>query len=189
MRKLIATEWTSLDGIFDASTMNVWFNPYHSESRAAAIQETISDCDAMLYGRITYEMLHPFWSAFQNNEMGVAEKLNKVKKYLYSQSIQHAGWENTEVLRGDLVNEIAAIKNKPGGNILIQGSGKLVNALLKAGLIDEIRLMVQPHLAGSGQKLFDQDLNVGMELSEIQRLEKGVTVLVYRPLGYPAGNV
>jgi dihydrofolate reductase len=185
MRKLIATEWTSLDGVFDASTMNEWFNPYHSDSRAAAIQETISDCDAMLYGRITYEMLHPYWSSFQNNEMGVAEKLNKVKKYLYSQTIQNAGWENTEVLTGDLVDEITAIKNQPGGNILIQGSGKLVNALLKAGLIDEIRLMVQPYLAGSGQKLFDQALNVGMELDEIRRLEMGVTVLVYRPFGHP----
>jgi dihydrofolate reductase len=83
------------------------------------------------------------------------------------------------------VDEITAIKNQPGGNILIQGSGKLVNALLKAGLIDEIRLMVQPHLAGSGQKLFDQALNVGMELDEIRRLEMGVTVLVYRPFGHP----
>ncbi|WAC13078.1 dihydrofolate reductase family protein [Dyadobacter pollutisoli] len=188
MRKLIATEWISLDGVFDASTMNVWFNPYHSDSRAAAIQETISDCDAMLYGRITYEMLYPYWSGFQNNEMGVAEKLNQVKKYLYSQSTQAPGWENTEVLRGDLVSEITSIKNQSGDNILVQGSGKLLNTLLKAGLIDEMRLMVQPHLAGSGQKLFDQDLNIGMQLDEIRRLEKGVTVLVYRPLTQLAVN-
>jgi len=183
MRKLIATEWTSLDGVFDAGTMNLWFNPYHSDSRASAIQETISDCDAILYGRVTYEMLYPYWSSLKNNEMGVAEKLNKVKKYLYSQTVRNADWENTEVLRGDLAHEIAAIKNQPGGNILIQGSGKLVNALLKAGLIDELRLMVQPHVAGSGQKLFGQDLNVAMELGDIRRLEQGVVVLVYRPVG------
>lgn len=188
MRKLIATEWTSLDGVFDAGTMHLWFNPYHSDSRAGAIQETISDCDAMLYGRVTYEMLYPYWSSLKNNEMGVAEKLNKGKKYLYSQTIRNADWENTEVLQGDLVNEITAIKNQPGGNILIQGSGKLVNTLLKAGLIDELRLMVQPHIAGSGQKLFDNDLNAGMELGEIQRLEKGVVVLVYRPNGQSAAD-
>ena len=181
MRKLIATEWTSLDGVFDATTMHLWFNPYHSDSRARAIQETISDCDAMLYGRVTYEMLYPYWSSFNNNEMGVAEKLNQVKKYLYSQTIRDAGWQNTEILRGELVHDVAAIKSQPGGNILIQGSGKLVNTLLKAGLVDEIRLMVQPHLAGTGQKLFDQDLNVGMELDEIRQLEKGVAVMVYRP--------
>lgn len=183
MRKLIATEWTSIDGVFDAGSMNVWFNPYHSDSRAAAIQETISDCDAMLYGRVTYEMLYPYWSSFQNNEMGVAEKLNKVKKYLYSQTIRNAGWENTEVLRGDLVHEITTIKNQPGGNILIHGSARLVNALLKAALIDEVRLMVQPHLAGAGHKLFEHDLNVGMELRDVRRLEKGVIVLVYSPIG------
>ncbi|WP_353718340.1 dihydrofolate reductase family protein [Dyadobacter sp. 676] len=181
MRKLIVTEWISLDGVFDASTMNEWFNPYHSDSRAAVIRETIADCDAMLYGRVTYEMLFPYWSSFRNNEMGVAEKLNKVRKYLYSQTTEHAGWQNTEILRGDLTEEITALKNQSGDNILIQGSGKLVNALLNVGLIDEIRLMVQPHVTGNGAKLFGQDLNVSLDLTEIRPLEKGVTLLVYRP--------
>jgi dihydrofolate reductase len=97
MRQLIATEWVSLDGIFDSSSMEQWFNPYHSDSRAKYIQDTIQNCDAMLYGRNTYEMLFPYWSSLKNNEMGVADKLNKAKKYVVSSTLKEANWENSTI--------------------------------------------------------------------------------------------
>src|SRR5258706_9234558 len=98
MRKLIVTEWVSLDGVFDAGTMDKWFNPYHSDSRAKYIQDTIDHCEIMLYGRVTYEMMYPYWSALKNNEMGVAEKLNKVKKYIVSSTLKKANWENSAII-------------------------------------------------------------------------------------------
>ncbi len=74
MRQIIVSEWISLDGVFDAGSMEQWFNPYHSESRAQYLQQVIDNCSAMLYGRHTYEMLYPYWSQLRNNEMGVADK-------------------------------------------------------------------------------------------------------------------
>ncbi len=76
MRKLVVSEWVTLDGVFDADTMDQWFNPYHSDERAEYIQETILASDALLLGGVTYEMLAPYWSSLRNNEMGIADRLN-----------------------------------------------------------------------------------------------------------------
>src|SRR5689334_1425128 len=120
MRKIIVTQWMSLDGINDATTMAEWFNPYHSESRAKSIQDTIHDCEIMLYGKTTYQMLYPYWSSMKNNEMGVAEKLNTVKKYVVSTTLAEAPWENTTIIKQDVIKTITELKNQEGGNILIQ---------------------------------------------------------------------
>lgn len=181
MRKLIVTEWMSFDGIFDAASMGQWFNPYHSDDRAKSIQDTIQDCEIMLYGRKTYEMLFPYWSQFKNNEMGVAEKLNSVKKYVVSTTLQDARWQNTTVIGKDVVNEVSNLKRQGGGNILIQGSATLVKTLFDAGVIDEFKFVVQPHIMGTQDGNFFNGLTGGLELMATQTLEKGVLVLHYKP--------
>ena len=80
MRKVVAKAWMTLDGVFDAGTMDQWFNPFHSDERAASIKDTVLASDAMIYGRTTYEMLAPYWSSLHNNEFGIADKLNSVPK-------------------------------------------------------------------------------------------------------------
>jgi len=182
MRQIIVTEWMSLDGIFDATLMEQWFNPYHSDSRAKYIQDTIENCDAMLYGRITYDMLHPYWSSLKNNEMGVADKLNKVKKYVVSSTMKKAEWENSTIINKDVIKEIAQLKQQEGGNILVQGSGKLVTQLLEAGLVDELKLLIQPHIMGKGFQLFPSPLNIGMQCKQVQQLDKGVVFISYQPI-------
>jgi dihydrofolate reductase len=179
MGKIIVTEWMSLDGIFDASLMEFWFNPYHSESRVKYIQETIHDCEVMLYGRSTYEMLYPYWSSMTNNEMGVAQKLNEVKKYVVSSSLAKAGWQGTTIINDNAIKEIEKIRQQTNGNILIQGSWKLVGALLKARLVDEFKLLIQPHIMGKGERLFDVEWNISLKRSEVQELDKGVTFMRY----------
>jgi dihydrofolate reductase len=181
MRKIIVTEWMSLDGTFDSSSMEEWFNPYHSESRARSIQATIHDCDIMLYGKDTYQMLAPYWSSLKNNEMGVAEKLNKVKKYVVSTSLKEALWENTVVIDKDVINQIAKLKKQQGGNILVQGSAKLVRTLLAAGLVDEFNFLVQPHMMGTNTGGFFAELNGSLELISLEKLEKGVLQIRYAP--------
>ena len=181
MRKLIVTEWMSLDGIFDSASMEQWFNPYHSDSRAKSIQDTINDCEIMLYGRKTYEMLFPYWSRFRNNEMGVAEKLNKVKKYLVSTTVKEGSWENTTVIRQDVEKEITVLKKQSdGGNMLVQGSASLVKTLLMAGLVDEFKFLVHPHIVGTDGSFF-KELSSGLELTNNQELENGVLRLCYKP--------
>jgi dihydrofolate reductase len=181
MRKLIVTEWMSLDGIFDSSSMDQWFNPYHSDSRAKSIQETIHNCEVMLYGRKTYEMLFPYWSQFRNNEMGVAEKLNKVKKYLVSTTLNHVEWENTTIVKKDIIQAIGDLKKEGDGNILVQGSATLVKTLLNAVLVDEFKFVVQPHIMGTHSGSFFNGMKGGLELTSAQKIDNGVMVICYKP--------
>lgn len=179
---MIVTEWMSLDGVNDATTMAEWFNPYHSESRAKSIQETIHDCEIMLYGKNTYQMLYPYWSSMKNNEMGVADKLNKTKKYLVSTTLNEAPWENTTIIKGDVIKEITKLKKGKGGNILVQGSNTLVRALLAEGLVDELNLLIQPHIVGSTNASLFKDIQAGLQLIYVEQLENGVLQICYKPL-------
>lgn len=182
MKKLIVFEWVSLDGICDAESMNDWFLPYHSDARAACITEQIEGCDTMVYGRITYEMLAPYWSAQQNNEMGVADKLNNVPKYVAASTGTKTEWTNTTVLRENVVAEIARLKKEPGSYILIQGSATLVEALAEAGLVDEYRLLVHPVAAGKGKRFFKEGSSLQkLQLIESKTLDLGVQYLSYKP--------
>lgn len=181
MRKLIVSEWTSLDGVFDSALMEQWFNPYHSDSRAGYIQEVINNCEIMLYGRHTYEMLYPYWSQFHNNEMGVADKMNQVKKYVASTTMKNGGWQNTTIISDNIIGQLTALKQENGRAILVQGSGQLVATLLQADLVDELKLLVQPHIMGSGTRLLKEGANIPLELGSISELEKGVLALTYGP--------
>src|SRR5690349_6415184 len=166
MRKLIITEWISLDGIFDASSMNKWWIPFDSPGRQQYIQETINNCEIMLYGRTTYEMLYPYWSSFKHNEQGVAGQLNNCKKYVVSSKLKKAPWGDTTILRENFIKEILKIKKEDGGYILVQGSSSLVKPLLEAGLVDELKLLVNPYIVGKGQRLFFDDINCNFQFSD-----------------------
>jgi dihydrofolate reductase len=181
MRKLIVTQWVSLDGIFDASSMNKWWMPFDSPSRQKYIQDTINNCEIMLYGRTTYEMLYPYWSSFKHDEQGVADKLNKGKKYVASSKLKKALWENTTIINKNFVIEIEKIKRENGGYILVQGSSSLLKPLLEAGLVDELKLLINPAFVGDGERAFMEDLNCELEFSEFQQFEKNVVLLTYKP--------
>jgi dihydrofolate reductase len=180
MRKLIVTEWVSLDGIFDAISMNKWWIPFDSPGRQQYIQDTINNCEIMLYGRTTYEMLYPYWSSFKGNEQGVADQLNKCKKYVVSSKLKKAGY--TTILGKNFVKEIEKVKLGNGGYILVQGSSTLLKPLLEAGLVDELKLLVNPALAGNGARPFTEDTNCGLELLQSQLFEKNVLLLNYKPI-------
>ena len=181
MRKLIVTEWVSLDGIFDASSMNKWWMPFDSANRQQYIQDTINNCEIMLYGRTTYEMLYPYWSSFKNNEQGVADKLNNCKKYVVSSKLKKAPWGDTTILDKNFVKEIEKVKQENGGYILVQGSSTLLKPLLEAELVDELKLLINPALAGSGKRPFREDINCELELLQFQQFEKNVVLLSYKP--------
>jgi dihydrofolate reductase len=181
MRKLIVTQWVSLDGIFDANSMNKWWMPFDSVSRQKYIQDTINNCEIMLYGRTTYEMLYPYWSSFDHNEQGVAEKLNRCKKYVVSSKMKKAPWENTTILNKNFIGETKKIKAKNGGYILVQGSGSLLKPLLEAGLVDELKLLINPAIVGSGERPFLSDINCDLQFLNFKRLDKEVILLTYKP--------
>ncbi|HEY3571318.1 MAG TPA: dihydrofolate reductase family protein [Thermoanaerobaculia bacterium] len=129
MRKVVASAWITLDGIFDAASMSEWFLPYHTDARGKIITEWIMACDIYLLGRVTYQMLAPHWSALKNNEMGIADKLNSVQKVVVSSTPERAEWNNSILIRKNVPEEITKLKEQPGGDILIAGSAALVPIL------------------------------------------------------------
>jgi len=183
MRKLIISEWVSLDGVFDADPLyfNKWWMPFDSPSRQKYIQDTINNCDIMLYGRTTYEMLYPYWSSFKHNEQNVADKLNKGRKYVVSSKLKKAPWENTTIINKNFVNEIGKIKEENGGYILVQGSSTLIKPLMEAGLVDELRLLITPAIVGGGKRPFTELININLELPKVQQLDKQLVLLTYKP--------
>lgn len=179
MRQLIITQWVSLDGIFDAGSMDKWWMPFDSTSRQQYIQDTINSCEIMLYGRKTYQMLYPYWSSFKHNEQGVADKLNKGKKYVLSSTLTTGPWENTTVIKS--IEEVKKIKEEDGGYILVQGSGSLNKALLEAGLVDELRLLINPAIIGSGERPFQENIDCTLQFSSFHPLGENVILLTYKP--------
>lgn len=182
MGKITVSEWMSLDGIFDADLMDQWWNPYHSDARAKHIQAGIASCEVMLYGRATYEMLAPYWSSQKNNEMGVAAKLNGVRKYVVSTTLKKPEWENSVVIKGNHIEAITRLKQEIEGEILVTGSATLAQSLLEAGLVDELRILVQPIIMGKGKRFFKDGMRTGLELLRTETLDKGVVAEYYKPV-------
>jgi dihydrofolate reductase len=182
MRRIIVLERITLDGIFDAASMDEWDFPYNSDERAEVIFQGIHDSDAYLLGRTTYEMLWPGWSALKNNEYGIADKLNSMKKYVVSSSLEHAEWNNSTIIKTNALEEISKLKGQAGQSILVHGSAKLLESLLAAGLVDELQLLVHPFVWGLGSRLFkDGSHTAKLELIEARPLELGAVLLRYQP--------
>jgi dihydrofolate reductase len=182
MRKLVVSAWVSIDGVFDADTMPQWFFPFDSIERQQYITKGIMDCDAILLGRTTYEMLASFWPYQTNDDMGPASKLNSVKKYVVSSKLKKADWNNTTIISKNVVEEITKLKQQNGAEIQIEGSATLIKSLMETpNLIDEFRFLVHPIIAGNGKRFFKEGLETsGLKLLNIQTLEKGVIVLYYQ---------
>lgn len=181
MRKIIVSEWISLDGVFDAETMGEWFFPFDSIARQEHIRQGILAADAFLLGRKTYEMLASYWPSQQNNEMGVAAKLNSAPKFVVSNNLDKAGWNNTTIIQGNVLEEIASLKLQAGNEIQVEGSATLVESLVKADLVDEYQFLVHPVIPGKGKRFFKEGMNIGkLELVETKKMDHGVVLLNYK---------
>jgi len=179
MRKIIVSEFVTLDGVMESPEK--WQFPYYSDDIAEVIKAQILASDAMLLGRVTYEVFAAYWPSQSNNEFGIADKLNSVPKFVVSSTLQKAEWNNSTLIKGNVAEEISKLKQQPGGNIGITGSATLVQSLMQADLIDEHRLMVHPVVLGSGKRLFRDGGNaLQLKLFNIQTFSKGVVLLCYK---------
>jgi dihydrofolate reductase len=184
MRKLVVSEWVSLDGVFDADTMKQWFHPYDSKDRQAHITALVLASDAFLFGRVTYEMLAGYWPKVKNDdkdELEIANKLNSSPKYIVSSTLKQAEWSNSTIINDGAVKEITTLKQQSGHNILVFGSATLVESLMEADLIDEYRLLVHPIVMGSGKRAFKDGITMTkLKLGETATLSSGVMALCYQ---------
>lgn len=109
--------------------------------------------------------------------------MNSLPKYVVSSTLDKAEWNNSTILMGDLAKEVVKLKQQPGENILIFGSGELVNGLIQQELLDELRLLVHPVVLGNGRRLFRNGSPVGLKSAEAKAFGSGVVLLVYQPAG------
>jgi dihydrofolate reductase len=182
MRKLVVTENITVDGVIDMA--GGWFDPLDEDVDQADITAANTEhreaADALLVGRNTFEAFREFWPKQTHDPTGVSEYLDQVHKYVVSSTLRDPGWQNSTVLRGPLVDEVQALKEAPGRDIVATGSIQLVHALISANLVDEFRLFVFPVAVGHGARLFDSS-NVELELLEARPFASGAVLLRYAP--------
>jgi dihydrofolate reductase len=181
MRKVIVSEFLSLDGVMEAS--EEWQPAYFSDDVAADLKAEILASEALLLGRVTYEIFAAYWPYQIKNESGIADKLNSERKYVVSSTLTKVAWNNSILIQENVTEEVRNLKQQPGGDIRVIGSATLVRSLMETDLIDEYWLMVHPLILGKGMRLFDgRMVKTGLELIESKVFSSGVVLLRYRPV-------
>jgi dihydrofolate reductase len=188
MRKIIVTEFITLDGVIEApggdETIHPhggWQTKYSSAEAGKYKQDELAGVDALLLGRTTYDVFAAYWPT--QTGAGFAEPINRLPKYVVSRSLQKTEWNNSHILR-DVAKDVAALKKTEGGDILVYGSGTLVKALIHLDLVDELRLMVYPLSVGGGLRLFDDNREAKkFTLKHSRVVEHGILILEYQPAG------
>jgi dihydrofolate reductase len=180
MRKVIVSEFVSLDGVFEAPDQ--WHFPYFDEEMGEEIGAAMAASDAMLMGRVLYEEWADFWPQQDPEENPIAARMNGVRKYVVSTTLEEPlGWQNSTLIKENVAEEIAGLKRQTGGDISVSGSGSLVRSLLQYGLIDELKLMIHPVVVGRGKRLFEEGgEQIALELVDFRTFSTGVVYLTYR---------
>ncbi len=179
MRKLVVTEFVSLDGVMEAPS---WTGEFWNDDIAAFKRAESEASHALLLGRITYE---GFAQAWPNSTDEGADKINGMPKYVVTTTLDRADWNNSTIIRDNVMAEIARLKQQDGGDILVYGSGMLVDSLMEAGLVDDYRLLVYPVVVGSGKRLFKENRRAKLQLASSQSFANGVLALIYHPAPDP----
>jgi dihydrofolate reductase len=191
MRTLRVIAFLSLDGVMQAPGApdedteggfrhGGWQRPYFDDDLAAAAAEGMAATDAYLFGRKTYEKMASFWPTAPSDDP-FARHLNSTAKYVASTTLQAVEWQNSTLIKGDVAEEVANLKEQPGGNIAVLGSGDLIQTLIENNLIDEYFLVVYPLVLGSGKRLFrDADEMKRLTLVDCRTTSTGGAMLTYR---------
>jgi dihydrofolate reductase len=192
MRMLRVIEFLSLDGVMQAPGAadedteggfqhGGWQRPYFDDVLGATAAEGMAETDAYLFGRKTYEKMAAYWpTAPEDDPYG--RHMNSTPKYVASRTLQDVEWRNSTLIEGDVAQEVARLKEQPGKNIAVLGSGDLVQTLLEHDLVDEFFLAVYPLVLGSGKRLFrDSDQVRKLHLVDSKPTSTGGVILTYRP--------
>jgi dihydrofolate reductase len=183
--KVVVTEFISVDGVIQDPggsgeyDRGGWSFEYDRGEEGDKFKlDELMAAEAQLLGRVTYEGFAAAWPKMQD-EAGFADRMNGMPKYVASTTITDPEWQNTTVISGDVPEEVAKLKERTGGAILVSGSGTLVGTLLENDLVDELRLMVFPVVLGSGKRLFGPGSKKGLKLAESSTTSTGCAILRY----------
>jgi dihydrofolate reductase len=185
MRKLIITEFVSLDGVMEAPGGEAgyphsgWVAPFFTDELGVYKYEEQAAADILLLGRTTYES---FYGAWPLRDGPMADKINTMTKYVVSTTLGSSDWQDTTVIAADMERAVGELKASDGAPILVAGSRTLAQSLLAAGLVDELNLQVFPLLLGSGARLYPETSDMHpLRLVSSRALESGVMLQTYAP--------
>jgi dihydrofolate reductase len=192
MRKLMVINNLSLDGVMQAPGRpdedrrggfehGGWSMPYNDAVKGRTMGEGMTRATDLLFGRRTYEDFHSVWPKRTDNPF--TPVLNRSQKYVASRTLDEPlPWENSTLLRGDAVDAVARLKQEPGNDLLVMGSGDLLASLMRHGLVDEYMLLIHPLILGSGRRLFPDD-GAFEKLTLVNSVPTttGVIIATYRP--------
>ncbi len=188
MARIVVSEFLTVDGVMEDPggaehfDRGGWAFKFERGPEGDKFKtDELTAADALLLGRVTYE---GFAEAWPSRTGDFADKMNGMRKYVVSKSMKEPGWNNTRLIKDNVIAELSRLKAGSGGDILVAGSGQLVHTLTDNNLVDEYRLMVFPIILGRGKRLFqDGKAMASLKLVESKPVGDGVQVLVYRPNG------
>ena len=195
--KLTTTTQVSVDGVMQGNgpsevehragfERDGWAMGHFDREAMTFVEQLYQRADAFLFGRWTYDFFAGYWGGMDLGSGPIADALNTRPKYVASDTLTEASWADTTVLSGDLAAAIGELKAKPGGELQVHGSGRLVRWLLANDLVDEMNLLIVPVVVGQGTRLFpDSGPDIALELAGSRAFPLGVTIQVYRPAGRP----
>lgn len=195
--QLTVTTFVSVDGVYQGPggpeedpsggfDRGGWVVPHFDEATGQFMVAVFEQVDAFLLGRRTYDLFAASWPKATDPNDPVASRLNTLPKHVASTTLRDPSWANTHVIDGDLVAAVRDLKARPGRELQVHGSGRLVQILLEHDLVDRLNLLVFPVIVGAGRRLFPESgMATGLALDESCTTPSGVTISVYRPIGRP----
>jgi dihydrofolate reductase len=186
MRKLVESTFVTLDGVIadtipstaPNSSPEKWGARYWDDEHAAYAHDLLFESDALLLGRLTYEVFAQSWPPRRGD---LADRINNLPKYVASRSLQAPLEWNATLIEGDLAGEVAKLKDRPGQNILKYGTGELTHSLMEDRLIDEFHFWIFPVAIGKGKRLLDGIETSHLKLLNTTTFKSGIVVLTYAP--------
>jgi dihydrofolate reductase len=188
MAKLVVTEFVSLDGVFEdpggaeGTPQGGWSFRFPAEDAMQYKFDELMASDVQLLGRVTYQGFAAAWPAREESAGEFGKRMNEMPKVVVSTTLTSADWRNTTIISANVAAEVAALKERYVGDVLVAGSGTLAESLRRHGLVDEYRLMVHPVVLGAGKRLFaDGAVPADLDLVDVRKVGPSVVVLAYRP--------
>jgi dihydrofolate reductase len=184
MRRLIVFNQLTVDGYFSGTNGDIsWaYRPDKDAEFDAFVSGNAKTGGVLVFGRITYELMMNYWptpEALRKDPI-VAERMNNLPKVVFSRTFSKASWNNTKLMKGDLVTEIGKMKKEPGADLVIMGSGSIIPQLAQQGLIDEYQIVVIPVVLGKGRTMFDGiEEKLTLKLTKTRSFGNGNVFLCY----------
>ena len=186
MRRLMVFNSVTLDGYFSGADGDIsWAHRNGDDAEwNGFVADNAKGESVLMFGRVTYDLMASYWPTpmAMQNDPAIAGRMNALPKVVFSRTLERAPWQNTTVMKGDLETDVRTIKNQPGPDIAILGSGTIVTQLARRKLIDEFQVVVNPVVLGRGRTMFE-GTTAQLKLTRTRTFRNGNVLMCYEPMG------